>query len=218
MNLDTNANCPYFLCMLTYLHDIRNKLTLIAGHTSILSKKYGEEDFLPIKTNLSRISELINDAYIHLKEENQDLQSSYSPDEFIEQLYSMAESVKKLFPVDIKNEVKDYRTRESYTVALNPKHIFQVIENAIDNSFRAKSTRVIVRLLDTGPNCILELVDNGVEKTTTMTSPVEVSLIPHGIGKEIMINNMKNAGGKVEWIRRLDNSGMVVRLYFPKKS
>lgn len=203
--------------MLTYLHDIRNKLTLIAGHTSILSKKYGDEDFQPIKTNLSRISELINDAYRHLKEESEDLKSTYSPTEFANQLHLMAESARGLFPVDIKNEVQDYKTRESYEVEVNPKLIFQVIENAIDNSFKAKSTKVIIRLLDTGPNCILELVDNGVEKSTTMTSPVEMSLIPHGIGKEIMINNMLDAGGKVEWIRRLDNSGMVVRLYFPKK-
>ncbi len=204
--------------MLTYLHDIRNKLTLIAGHTSILSKKYGEEDFLPIKTNLFRISELINDAYRHLKEEGEDLKSTYSPSEFIDQLYSMGESARGLFPVDIRNEIKDYRPREVYQIELNPKLIFQVIENAIDNSFKAKSTKIIIRLLDTGPSCILELVDNGVEKATTMSSPVEMSLIPHGIGKEIMMNNMKNIGGKVEWIRRLDNSGMVVRLYFPKKA
>lgn len=202
--------------MLTYLHDIRNKLTLIAGHTTLLAKKYGEEDFAPIRTNLSRISELINDAYRDLKDEGDQVNSTYTSADFINQMDSMVEAARALFPVSIQNEVKDYRRNNNFLIELNPKLIFQVIENAIDNSCKARSTKIIIRLLETDSFSILELIDNGNEKATTMSSPVAVSIIPHGIGKEIMINNMLKAHGRVEWSRRLDNSGMVVRLYFPK--
>ena len=70
-----------------------------------------------------------------------------------------------------------------------------------------------------GTHCIYEIVDNGTGKQQQdeYTSVNDVSIIPHGIGKEIMIQNMKNLHGKVEWARRMDQSGMIVRLYFPKK-
>lgn len=182
----------------------------------MLSKKYGEEDFAPIKTNLTRISELINDAYRDLKDEADQVNSTYTPVDFINQMDSMVEAARDLFPVYIQNEVKDYRPGKQFHIELNPKLVFQVIENAIDNSCKARSTKIIIRLLETDSFSILELIDNGVEKATTMSSPVAVSIIPHGIGKEIMINNMIKANGRVEWSRRLDNSGMIVRLYFPK--
>lgn len=204
--------------MLTYLHDIRNKLTLISGHTSILSKKYGEEDFHAIRTNLIRINELINDAYRFMLDGYEECRLSFTPIEFIRQMDLLTETISFLYPIEVVNETRDYKPRSEFNIDFNINLVFQVIENAIDNSLKAKSTKLIIRLLEAGNNCVLEIVDNGMEKKQAETSFEEISIIPHGIGKEIMNDNMKKVHGKIEWARRLDNSGMIVRLYFPKKT
>lgn len=204
--------------MLTYLHDIRNKLTLISGHTSILASKYGEEDFLPIKTNIVRITELINDAYRHLKEGITEESQSLTPVEFVKQMDLFTETVELLFPIEIKNEVLDYRPKNNFQIDFNTGNVFQVIENAFDNSAKARSSKIIVRLVETVSHCVYEIIDNGQGKLETESMIEEASIIPHGIGKEIMTKNMEHINGKVEWSRRLDQKGMIVRLYFPKKS
>ncbi len=204
--------------MLTYLHDIRNKLTLISGHTSILANKYGEEDFLPIRTNLVRISDLINDAYRHLKEGMTEQQMHLTPAEFVKQMDLFTETVELLFPIEIKNEVLDYRPKSHFQIDFHINSVFQVIENALDNSVKARSTKVIIRLVETVSHCVYEIVDNGIGKSDTDTFVEDASIIPHGIGKEIMMQNMERVHGKVEWTRRLDQKGMIVRLYFPKKA
>ncbi len=206
--------------MLTYLHDIRNKLTLISGHTALLSKKYGEEEFQPIRTNLVRISELINDAYRHLQESHNHSPLMYTPQEFIRKMDLLTETAEILFPVELKNETRDYKPQDFFHIEFDIQKIFQVMENAFDNSVKAGAIRVIIRLLDNGTHCIYEIVDNGTGKHDKEAYTIinDVSIIPHGIGKEIMIANMKEVHGKVEWARRLDQSGMIVRLYFPKKT
>lgn len=204
--------------MLTYLHDIRNKLTLISGHTSILSKKYGEEDFRAIRTNLNRINELINDAYRFMQEGHEESKLSFSPIEFIRQMDLLTDTISSLHPIEVINETRDYRPRSEFKIDFNINLVFQVIENAIENSLRTKSTKIIIRLLESGDNCIFEIVDNGPEEKQLESSFKDVSIIPHEIGKEIMSENMKKVHGEIEWFRRLDNSGMIVRLYFPKKA
>ena len=203
--------------MLTYLHDIRNKLTLISGQTVILSKKYGEEDFLPIRINLVRISEIINDAYRQLSDNNSEKLLYLDPQELMRQLDLMTETAQLLFPANFVNEVSAYIPKKDYKIEFSIGHIFQVIENAIDNSLKANSTKIIIRLFETSTHCIYELVDNGTGKSPVESSSIESSsIIPHGIGKEIMMQNMQRIGGKIEWTRRLGNDGMIVRLYFPK--
>lgn len=204
--------------MLTYLHDIRNKLTIISGHTTLLAKKYTEEDFHPIRTNLIRITELINDAYLELQQANDYPRTLYSPHDFIRQMDLLTETFQLLFPIQLKNETRDFRPESLFHIELNIQLVFQVIENALDNSVKANSSRIIVRLLETGNHCIYEIVDNGTGKQSSeeFLHIDDVSIIPHGIGKEIMVQNMKALHGKVEWARRMDSPGMIVRLYFPK--
>jgi signal transduction histidine kinase len=208
--------------MLTYLHDIRNKLTLISGHTALLSRKYGEDDFHPIRVNLVRINEIINDAYRFMQEQLRENKLSLTAAEFVKQMDLMTDTVGLLYPVEIKNEVRDYRPRAEFEVDFDIGLVFQVIENAIDNSIKARSTKLIIRVFESGNQCIYEIVDNGIEKKsvekTEHKGHDDISIIPHGIGKEIMMENMRIVHGKIEWIRRIDHSGMIVRLYFPKKT
>ncbi|MBY0415698.1 MAG: hypothetical protein K2Q18_16105 [Bdellovibrionales bacterium] len=203
--------------MITYLHDIRNKLALISGHTSLLAKKYGEDDFNPIRTNLMRINEIINDAYRFMQQQLDQENLSLSEIEFIKQLDLMTDAVALLYPIELKNEVHDYHPRGKFEVDFDIGLMFQVIENAIDNSLNAKATKISIRMLESGNQCIYEMVDNGSLKDNTPKVVIENSVIPHGVGKEIMTQNMEKVGGKVEWTRRIDHSGMIVRLYFPRK-
>ena len=204
--------------MLTYLHDIRNKLTLVSGHTAILSKKYGEDEFTPIKINLDRICELINDAYRFLKEEENHF-SHYSLTEFIHELNLLTIKAQLHFSINILNEVNDFKFQQNFSVEISLSMIYRVIENAIDNSINAFATKINVRLIESKDYCIYEIVDNGSgnKKILPDNSMNAKSILPHGLGKEIMMHNMKNMGGKVEWLPRLDDSGMIVRLYFPKR-
>jgi signal transduction histidine kinase len=202
--------------MLTYLHDIRNKLTLISGHTTLLSKKYGEEDFTPIRMNLMRINEIINDAYKFMQQQIEEAPLSLSSDDFIKQLVLITEAVALLYPLEMVNEVANFHPRGKFDVDFDNGLVFQVIENVIDNSLKAHATKLHIRLLESGNDCIFEIVDNGFKNETGVKSPT-ASAMPHGIGKEIIMDNMKKLNGKVEWTRRIDYSGMIVRLYFPKK-
>jgi signal transduction histidine kinase len=204
--------------MLTYLHDIRNKLTLISGHTALLSKKYGEEDFNPIRINLMRINEIINDAYRFTQEQLRECRLSLTSHEFIKQMDLLTDTVTLLYPIEMKNEVNDYHPRGEFEVDFDIGLIFQVLENAIDNSIKARATKLNIRLLESGNYCIFEIVDNGTIKECVEKTSQDISIIPHGIGKEIMDQNMRKLHGKVEWTRRIDHSGMIVRLYFPKKT
>lgn len=204
--------------MLNYLHDIKNKLALISGHTSILEKKYGEDDFTPIRTNIMRVNDIINDAYRFMQQQLDDSNVTLSNIDFIKQLDLMTDAVALLYPIEVKNEVHDFHPRGTFEVEFDIGLIFQVIENAIDNSLKAKATRLNVRMLESGNFSIFEIVDNGTQKENSPKVVVAGSIIPHGVGKEIMIQNMQKVGGKVEWTRRIDHSGMIVRLYFPKKS
>lgn len=205
--------------MLTYLHDIRNKLTLISGHATLLSKKYGEEDFLPIRTNVNRINDLINDAYRFLQEELEVCKQTFNPREFMRQMDLLTDTVMMLYPIEVKNEIPDYSPKSSFEIDFDISLAFQVLENAIDNSVKANASKLYVRLFESGNDCVFEIVDNGSEKKIiNENGNQESSIIPHGIGKDIMMNNMKKMNGKIDWTRRLDHSGMIVRLYFPKKN
>lgn len=204
--------------MINYLHDIRNKLTLISGHTSLLAKKYGAEEFAPINTNIMRINELVNEAYLHL---NADKDSacclSATIKDFLNHLDGLANALKLTFPIEIQNEVTDYRPATDFEIDYNANNLFQILENAIGNSLNANATKVYVRVLDVGNFCIMELVDNGHGKSKETPELQKASLIPHGLGTKIITKNMQNMNGKAEWAPRFDGTGMVLRLYFPIK-
>lgn len=202
--------------MLTYLHDIRNKLTIISAHATILSRKYGEEDFHALKTNIVRINDIVNDAYHFMQNGDSRDKLSLTPIEFIRQMDLLVDTAALLFPIEILNETRQYVPKDDFKIDFNIDLVFQVIENAIDNSIKANSTKLMIRILESSNQCIFEIVDNGIDKKNKIQHVAETSIIPHGIGKEIMNDNMKKLNGKIDWTRRLDHSGMIVRLYFPK--
>lgn len=201
--------------MLHYLHDIRNKLTIIGGHTSLLSHKYNPEDFLPIKTNINRINDLVNDAYQSLNNNKSEVKEELTLNEFIKKIDLLAEAFIFAFPLQLINQVSDYCTSTEGSVHFNINLLIQVLENAIDNSLKADSSNLIMRILEEGKFLVLELLDNGSGISASQSAGTEASVIPHGLGKKIMQENMRQINGKIEWTPRMDGAGMMVRLYFP---
>jgi K+-sensing histidine kinase KdpD len=202
--------------MINYLHDIRNKLALISGHATILSKKYGAEDFIPIHTNVMRINDLVNNVYSHFcaKDSPERTSVTTTVKDFVSQMDVLTDALKLIFPLEIQNEVLDFKPNPDWKILYNIELILQIMENAIGNSINANSTKIYVRVLEVDSKCIIELVDNGQGKKEPPALKKD-STIPHGLGTKIMRENMTAMNGKAEWIRRFDGNGMIVRLYFP---
>jgi signal transduction histidine kinase len=189
----------------------------------MLAKKYGAEDFTPINTNIMRINDIVNSAYIHLhaKEETKQAITNSSIKDFLDSMDVLVDAVKLIFSVEIQNEVLDFRPpAKNIEITKSIDLILQIMENAVGNSINANATKIYVRVLQVDTNCIIELVDNGVGGKPKEESPLlqKTSLIPHGIGTKIITKNMSDMNGKAEWHSRLDNTGMILRLYFPMKT
>lgn len=206
--------------ILNYLHDIRNKITIVNSHTLLLSRKYNDEEINVITTNMMRINDLVNEAYKEFKLLPELKQNSINNDEitlkeFASKLDLIIESIALGFPLEINNLIPSSALNGSFKVAFNLQSLMQVLENAIDNSLKANSSKLTVRMSEQEANCIVELIDNGSGISPLGKTMTDSSAIPHGLGKKFMLENMKKMNGSVEWTPRMDGSGMIVRLYFP---
>lgn len=205
--------------MLNYLHDIRNKLTIVSGHTNRLAQKYNADDFVVIKTNLVRINELINEAYeAHISEKKFQLEK-VELNHFIKRVELLIDALDLNYSLKIKNELHEFDLHPvaDQKVFYSVPFIIPIIENALDNAVKANSSQLIIRAQVIDCAFVLELVDNGsgICLNTKENSVTEQSALPHGLGKNIMSENMKKLNGKISWTPRMDASGMIVRLSFP---
>lgn len=211
--------------MINYLHDIKNKLGIILGHTMILEKKYGENhaDFVMIKNNVFHINQLINDAYReHQTKESHEI-TEVSVGTFLFQVVHQIDSIVVRNSIEILREKFDNNFDVDFNLQYNGHLIDQIFENAIDNSIKANATKIVFKLVHGANYLAIDIIDNGVglvcEKELTESSSVvsmDNSLIPRGLGKKIMIQNIRRLNGNIEWAQRKRVKGTVVRLYFPK--
>lgn len=207
--------------MLNFLHDIRNKITMLNAHTSRLSKKYNDDEIMQIKTTILRMNELINDAYEQFSESESTREfpmgknDSLQLKEFAQKVESLIKNISQTFSIEIKNQINTTFYNDDSLVQYNPRLLLQVLENAFDNSLKANSSKIIVRVIENESYCIIELVDNGSGISPIVKLNPVHTVIPHGLGKKIMQENMRKMNGKVEWSPRMDGSGMIVRLLFP---
>ncbi len=208
--------------MLSYLHDIRNKLTIISGHASLLAHKYAnEKDFLPITANVTRINELINHAYESMLEHSNERLQNITLKEFLRLTDLLIEALSLNYSIEINNGISAFRdpVNQNAKLLFSKDALISVLENAIDNAVNASATKVIIHIIQIDEDVILEIIDNGsgINLSTPSSRALlkDNSLIPHGLGKKIMNENMKKLNGKITWAPRMDSSGMIVRLTFP---
>jgi signal transduction histidine kinase len=153
--------------MIHYLHDIRNKLSLISTHANILSSKYGTpEDFTPIHTNVMRINELVNEAYNHFSGVSTSPKHTKTDiGDFLKQIDLIVDALKLCYLIEIKNEVLEYRPPKHFFINYSITDLIQIMENAIGNSINANANTVYVRTLNVDNEFVLELVDDGNGKS-----------------------------------------------------
>jgi len=207
--------------MLNYLHDIRNKITIINAHTAQLSRKYHDDDINVIMINLMRINDLVNDAY---KEYKHGKTSDHQPNnnvemslkEFACKIDLIMESLALSFPLEIQSKITPTTfNKPNSKVTFNVQLLMQVIENAVDNSLKASSSKLTLGIQEEDEKCVVELIDNGSGICQQTQATIDSSVIPHGLGKKFMLENMTKMNGNIEWCPRRDGSGMIVRLHFP---
>lgn len=201
--------------MISCLHDIRNRLAIISAHTSLLAKKYGEEDFIPIKSNVSRINVLINDAYERLQDSSNLNIQQIELNEFANQMHIILKGIEELFS-SYKNDLiaPELTKLGSGKIEFNSSLMNQILENAIGNSVKANATKIHVRLFEFKDECIIEVVDNGSGFKDNDQFLETYSKIPHGLGTHVIMQNMKTLKGKTIWKERLDSKGVILRLVF----
>lgn len=204
-----------------FLHDIRNKLTILSGHSSKLSKKYGDVDFTVIAMNIARINELVNELYqCSERKRTYDLDSHEIKD-FMFRLVAMTEVLSAQFSINIKCSILHSFQPKNEFIKINLKLLRQILENAVDNSLKAKSSVIDIYLLREKNNYIIDFVDNGVGinshqiGSSISTSVSDSSLVPHGMGTKIMFQNMKKMDARIEWTPRVGSRGTVVKFIFP---
>lgn len=201
--------------MLNYLHDIRNKLAVVTAHTSRLHRKYNDEEFMMIKTNLIRINDLINEAYQNSIEKKQDELQCVSVMDFVNQLDLLIEALALSYAVEFKNQIAKAVIQDAKNVNMNIHLLSQALENAIDNAIKANSSKIYIQLYEADRMITIEMIDNGNGITTERKPVQDQSCIPHGMGKQIIQENMRKMGGTAQWVPRMDSSGMIVRLSLP---
>lgn len=197
------------------LHDIRNKLTIIKGHSFKLSRKYVDEEFTPIVININRINELINEFYLRANKEKKPLIGNYEIKDFIIQLSAMIEVLSLQFSITIKSFIfQDTQLQNEY-IKLCPKLLRNIIENAIDNSIKAQSSEINIYLIRENINYTVDIIDNGHGFYSSQFIERDNSLIPRGLGTKIMKKSMKKMKATVEWLPRVGDRGTNVKLIFP---
>lgn len=198
-----------------YLHDIKNKLTIILGHSFRLSRKHADIDFAPVITNVTRINEIVNDLYLYTDNKVNHELENYEITAVMFHLIAMAETLSAQFSIKIGTFIlHDLKVNNEY-IKLNLKLLLQVIENATDNSIKANSSVIDIYLLFEKGNYVIDIVDNGVGLNNHQNIKDNNSLLPHGMGTKIIWQNMKKMNANVEWAPRGGNQGTIAKLIFP---
>ncbi len=174
----------------SYLHDLNNKLTILYG--ALRSYKNGkiphEEKIEAVKLRIQDILYALNSEFKF--EGTHDLEFiSLSCEEFRECLVQMIERLKLIYietNISFKEITSD--SRPKYYLKIQNKLLYQILENAIENSVNAKSSSIEITLTQNLNFTTIDILDNGIgfethpqlEKETGKTS-----------GMGIILGNMK---------------------------
>lgn len=195
------------------LHDINNKLMLIMWHILKLKKEHTGVNFHPLEENIERIKDLVSIVYEGIAKPIFYNLEMVKVSKFKELINYELVKLSSSYPLTIKNEIEDLNFHKDLATMIELGLIRQIMENIFDNSYKADSNTLIIRLIEVNENLVLEFVDNGNEKMGDIFSTMKKSAIPNGIGSNLMRNNALLMSGKITRTPRLDTHGMVVRLY-----
>lgn len=195
------------------LHDINNKLMLMMWHILKLQKEHTSVNFNPLVENVERVKDLVSLIYEGIAKPTFYNLEMVKISKFKELINNELAKLSSSYPLTIKNEIDDLNFHKDLATMIELGLVRQIMENIFDNSYKAESNTLIIRLIEVNDCVILEFIDNGSEKLGDIFNMMTKSAIPNGIGSNLMKNNALLMSGKITRTPRLDTHGMVVRLY-----
>ncbi len=197
------------------IHDIKNKLALIDLYSRRLLKKEQLEDALHIQGCVQRIATLLVELNQALECEGT-FTNLIPYQDFEPKLYQVLSEINKSYHINLslKSELKDKR----FFVKCSNNRLHRVLENIIDNAFRAKAKNLAITLSCSNNFLIIELLDDGHQQRETVEDKIEIENfeeLPNGLGKQIITENVNALGGVVNWVNDQKN-GHAVTISFPQ--
>ena len=181
-----------------YLHDLNNKLTIIYG--ALRSYKNGK---VPPEERIEAVKARIQDILKALDTELQfdgshELEfRTLSCEEFKESLNLMVEKLKLLF-LETKISFKEIQSGQELQQYIKIEHqlLYQVLENAIENSVNANSSSIEITLSQNLNFTTIDILDNGTGFLTKSELKRESSKTS---GMGIILENMKSMDAEASY-------------------
>lgn len=195
-----------------YIHDLNNKIAILSSMLRCCKLGAIPPDE-KINAVTDRIHEIITSLYQHLETQNIKEMPCYKcdKDEFIIVISTFIRKLTNIFKVEL-TFTHDSESWDEQRVSINRDLLYQVLENAIENSANAFAKKISISLVKKNDYIVLELQDDGVG----FKSPIERKsprIIPKSMGKIIINENMERMNGKALY-QDLSPQGASVSLVF----
>lgn len=179
---------------LSYVHDLKNKLTLLYA----ISKKARQSQPLSddkVNAVIERINEILKILSSDFDFETEGVISlkSYGLNELNEFILSAINKVKLLYP-EISIEYSKLCENWNNKINFDKDLLYQVLENAIENSNNAQARKIELSLLKENEFIVIKLSDNGEGFKNDIVDPRLPANQVCGIN--IIRQNMKRMNGE----------------------
>lgn len=198
--------------ILNIAHDLLNKYTVLAFYIRMAKEDAQLVPFGKIESVSQRIGELINDLCESAKQsdkiqaENREI-SFY---DFKDLLKTYISKLCALYP-ESHIYLTDSELKTEARISINPKLLYQVLDNLAENSDNA-GKKMICFKLDLSHSEILLSIQDGDK---TQSKQLERSLVlPRGIGSQIITTNLKSMKATIVKIEEL-NDNFRIEIKFP---
>ena len=198
------------------IHDLNNKLM----NLYCLIRKYKQGNPPPcekVDANIERINELVKSLYkdFHLESIGQKPFEIFNQDELYAFINSKSQKLSNLFDdVGIKINTPTHQWENNASIEIDKGLLYQALENAVENSQKAKATEIQINLVLKDQHLIVEMTDNG--EGFKESEKID-RLLPHATGVMIIKENMRAMGAKAEYETN-SSSGVTLKFIFPLKT
>jgi signal transduction histidine kinase len=197
------------------IHDIKNKLALIDLYSRRLSKKEQLEDALHIQGCVQRIASLLVELNQAIECEGS-LANLVPFEDFEKKLLQVLTEINNSY--HMKLSLKSKLMDKGFFVKCSQHRMHRVLENIIDNAFRAQAKNVIVTIDSLNSFLTIDFTDDGYIQRETIEEKLELESfeqLPKGLGKQIITENVVALGGLVKWTNH-QKDGHSVTVTFPQ--
>ncbi len=196
----------------SYLHDLNNKLTIIYG--ALRSYKKGnppsEEKIDAVKARIQEIIHCLNTEF-QFEESSEAEIKTMDREELGETLFSMIEKLNLIYTgTSFLFKNPNQESRNNQFTKIDTKLLYQILENAAENSINAKASSIEISLLEDLNSFKIEIKDNGTGfKENSQLEETVVKTCGIGIIKE----NMRMMDGEAAYFTN-NPQGVTLTLLF----